>query len=137
MHHESGQYGVGDCSYKAAGEISGITQLVDSFYNYMDSLPEAKTIRAMHREDLSSSSKKLAYFLSGWLGGPRLYSEHFGSINIPSVHRHLSIGNEESEAWILCMQKAVDDQAYDESFKTYLIAQLRVPAERIKIACGA
>lgn len=136
MENEHCDYGVGDCSYKAAGEISGLIRLVDSFYNFMDSLPEAKGIRDMHRDDLILSRQKLAYFLSGWLGGPKLYSEHFGSINIPSVHRHLSIGHEESEAWIICMQKAVAEQPYDAGFKLYLIAQLRIPAERIKMACG-
>jgi hemoglobin len=34
------------------------------------------------------------------------------------------------------MQKAVDEQPYANTFKTYLIEQLRVPAERILTACG-
>ena len=38
---------------------------------------------------------------------------------------------------MLCMQKAVDEQPYEESFKVYLIEQLRVPAERILSACNA
>lgn len=136
MNSVACKYGVGDCSYKAAGEISGLIKLVDSFYGFMDTLPEAKNIRSMHRDDLTSSKKKLAYFLSGWLGGPRLYSENFGSISIPSAHKHLPIGVEQSEAWILCMQKAVTEQPYEASFKEYLIVQLRIPADRIRTACS-
>jgi hemoglobin len=102
----------------------------------METLPEAKVIRSMHREDLTLSRKKLAYFLSGWLGGPKLYPENFGSISIPSAHKHLPIGAEESDAWMLCMQKAVEKQPYEEPFKLYLIEQLRIPAERIRVACG-
>jgi len=136
MHSNDVEYGVGDCSYKAAGEISGLTLLSESFYHFMDVLPEAKKIRDMHNENLTLSKKKLAYFLSGWLGGPKIYSENFGSINIPTAHKHLSIGYEESEAWILCMQKAVEEQPYEESFKLYLIEQLRVPAERIRQVCS-
>jgi hemoglobin len=49
----------------------------------------------------------------------------------------LSIGVEETEAWMLCMQKAVDEQPYEDSFKHYLIKQLRVPAERIRLACSS
>jgi hemoglobin len=130
------KYGEGDNSYKAAGELPGLTKLVDAFYDLMETLPEAKVIRSMHREDLTLSRKKLAYFLSGWLGGPKLYSENFGSISIPSAHKHLPIGAEESDAWMLCMQKALEKQPYDESFKLYLIEQLRIPAERIRVACG-
>jgi len=37
---------------------------------------------------------------------------------------------------MLCMKKAVDEQPYEESFKVYLIEQLRVPAERIFSACN-
>jgi len=131
------EYGVGDCSYKMAGELVGITQLVDAFYDYMQQLKEAKHIRDMHSKDLSQSRKKLAYFLSGWMGGPKLYADHFGSINIPQAHKHLAVGVAESEAWLLCMQKAVDDQPYAESFKVYLMQQLRVPAERIRMVSGS
>ncbi|MDU0114663.1 group II truncated hemoglobin [Psychrosphaera aquimarina] len=130
-------YGLGDNSFKAAGELEGITKLVDDFYDFMDSLPEAKVIRDMHKSDLTSSRQKLAYFLSAWLGGPKLYSEHFGPINIPQAHKHLPIGHAESDAWILCMQKAVELQPYKEDFKGYLITQLRIPAERIRIAASS
>ncbi len=130
-------YGVADSSYNATGGLAGLTKLVDSFYNYMDSLPEARTIRAMHKSDLDVSRKKLTYFLSGWLGGPKLYSENFGGINIPAAHKHLPIGHSEAEAWILCMQKAVEEQPFEEEFKIYLIKQLRVPAESIRVACSS
>ncbi|RMJ04631.1 Group 2 truncated hemoglobin YjbI [Marinobacter litoralis] len=137
MNSEALQYGQGDTSYRAAGELDGITRLVNAFYDYMETLPEARKILAMHRPDLTESRTKLAYFLSGWLGGPRLYAEHFGSINIPMVHRHLPVGEEDRDAWMLCMKKAVADQPFDESFKVYLIEQLWVPAERIRSVCSA
>jgi len=136
MNSKNNEYGVGDNSYKAAGELAGLTKLVNDFYDIMDDIPESKRIRDMHPDDLSESRKKLIYFLSGWLGGPRLYSETFGPISIPASHSHLDIGTKESDAWIHCMQKAVELQPYEESFKLYLIKQLRVPAERIRMACG-
>ncbi|MCP4790616.1 MAG: globin, partial [Gammaproteobacteria bacterium] len=71
-------YGSGDTSYQAAGQLSGLTQLVNDFYDMMDSLPEAAHIRAMHPQDLTVSRDKLTLFLSSWLNGPRLYSEKYG-----------------------------------------------------------
>ncbi len=124
-------YGQLDASYKAAGELAGIAQLVDDFYRFMEELPEAKVIRDMHSDDLALSRKKLTYFLSGWLGGPRLYAEHFGAISIPGVHRHLTIDSPERDAWLLCMEKAIERQGYDLSFKQYLFEQLKIPAERV------
>lgn len=136
MNTTNTRYGEGDNSYRAAGELTGLTLLVNDFYDIMDDIPESKRIRDMHPNDLSESRKKLIFFLSGWLGGPKLYSEAFGPINIPASHSHLDINHGERDAWILCMQKAVELQPYDASFKLYLIDQLRVPAERIRIACN-
>ena len=135
LENKKVEYGVADNSYIMAGELAGITKLVDAFYDNMDKFSESQKIREMHGQDLTDSRKKLVYFLSGWLGGPKLYQQHFGSINIPFAHRHLSIGAQESDAWLLCMQKAVDEQAYKDCFKVYLMQQLRVPAERIRQAC--
>jgi len=125
------QYGQGDSTFVAAGGEAGLIKLVDTFYDIMSTLPEAKTIRDMHPDDLSLSRQKLAYFLSGWMGGPRLYMQHFGSISIPKVHMHLSIESEERDAWLLCMKTALDQLDYPESFKVYLMAQLFKPAEMV------
>lgn len=125
-------YGVGDASYKAAGELPGITKLVDDFYAQMDSIAEAATIRAMHPRNLIESRKKLSYFLAGWMGGPRLYTEHYGPISIPGFHKQLPIGAAERDAWLLCMRKAIDAQPYAMPFKDYLFAQISIPAERVK-----
>ena len=64
--------------YDAMGGEQAILNLVDRFYFYMDTLPEAAGIRAIHQADLSSAKDKLFKFLSGWLGGPNLFIEEFG-----------------------------------------------------------
>lgn len=137
MNSRSCEYGVGDNSYQMAGGLAGLTRLVDEFYQNMDEFSSSKKIRDMHPGDLTDSRQKLAYFLSGWLGGPKLYSQHYGSINIPAAHKHLSVGHKESEAWLYCMQQAVENQPYQADFKVYLMQQLRVPAERIRQVSGS
>ena len=127
---EQRPYGEGDASYQAAGEYEGLTKLAERFYFYMETLPEAKVIRDMHRDDLTESIEKLARFLSGWLGGPKLYREKYGSIAIPRAHSHLPIGTAERDAWLLCMEKALEEQPYADDFKRYMLEQLFVPAER-------
>lgn len=134
MSHERPAYGSGDASFQAAGGVDGVTRLVDDFYAIMDTLPAARTIRDMHPADLTESRRKLAYFLCGWLGGPRLFREHYGPISIPGVHRPFPIGAAERDAWLLCMEQAIARQPYADDFKTYLLTQLRVPAERILMA---
>jgi len=123
-------YGQGEASFEAAGGFDGIKQLVDAFYDAMETLPQASTVREMHSEDLTESRDKLTRFLTGWLGGPKLFSEKYGPIRIPVAHRHLDIGPAERDAWLACMQVAVDAQPYQQDFRDYLMTQLYVPAER-------
>jgi O-acetyl-ADP-ribose deacetylase (regulator of RNase III)/truncated hemoglobin YjbI len=127
---EQTRYGVEGGSFKAAGGVDGIRCLVDAFYDQMTALPEARIIREMHSQDLSVSRDKLARFLCGWLGGPKLFREKYGPIVIPKAHRHLSIGPKERDAWLLCMEQALTEQDYDEDFNAYLMKELAVPAER-------
>ena len=123
-------YGVEDASYRAAGGEAGIRKLVDDFYDAMDQLPEAAKIRAMHPENLTVSRDKLARFLCGWLGGPKLYAEKYGPINIPQAHKRFEIGSSERDTWLSCMKEALKNQPYAAEFKKYLLEQLYVPAER-------
>ena len=125
--------GDGMDAYRAAGELAGITSLVDAFYSNMDTFPEARVIRKMHPDDLTESRKKLTYFLCGVLGGPRLFIEHYGGINLPDFHRQFPIGPDERNAWMHCIQHAIAVQPYEASFKEYLLARLWIPAERIRM----
>lgn len=125
------EYGVGDASYRAAGEQAGIAKLVDAFYRIMDEEPEAKTIRRMHPPDLEVARDKLTRFLCGWLNGPKLYSAKYGPIKIPAAHAHLPVGADEREAWLLCMERAIAEQEFAPEFGAYLLRELRVPAGRI------
>jgi hemoglobin len=126
-----------DSSYIAAGEMNGIEQLVTCFYTVMSELPEAAKIRDMHPSDLTTSIDKLSCFLSGWLGGPRLYAEKYGAFGMPKVHKHLNVTELERDAWLLCMFHALEQQlSYTEPFKKYMLRQLAIPAERIRLVCS-
>jgi hemoglobin len=124
------QYGEQNSSFIAAGEEEGIFALAKEFYYQMETLEQAKIIRGMHPDDLTESIDKLARFLCGWLGGPKLYREKYGSISIPRAHQHLAISVKEQDAWLLCMHEALQKTNYTQEFQTYLLTQLRVPASR-------
>lgn len=125
-------YGDGDATHQALGGVDEIRRLVELFYEEMDTLPEAAKIRALHPSDLEISIDKLARFLSGWTGGPKLYSEKYGPIKIPVFHQHLPVGEAERDAWLLCMERALDRMDYPNDLKAYMLRELFVPAERIR-----
>lgn len=124
-------YGVGDASYQAAGGIEGLHRLVADFYRLMDERPDAARLRSLHGENLDVASDKLACFLSGWLGGPKLFGEKYGAIAIPAFHAQWPISEQLSQSWLDCMAQAIARQPYAPEFAEYLLAQLRVPAQRI------
>jgi hemoglobin len=126
------QCGTGHASFTAAGGTPGLRQLVDDFYDAMDTMPEAARVRGMHPKDLTESRDRLALFLSGWLSGPNAFRPKYGPINIPRAHQHLPIGEAEMEAWLLCMKTALDKQPYEATFKDYLLRQPRIPAQRVR-----
>lgn len=126
-------YGEGDATHQALGGVDAIRRLVEIFYEEMDTLPEAATIRRLHPSDLGVSIDKLARFLSGWTGGPKLYSEKYGPIKIPVFHQHLPVGEAERDAWLLCMERALDRLDYPDGLRAYLLRELFVPAERIRV----
>ena len=126
------QYGVGDTSFQAAGGEAGLFKLVDDFFDRMESDERFATIWHMHPDDKDMSRDKLARFLCGWLGGPRLYNEKYGAIGIPRVHAHLAIETPERDQWLTCMSESVELQPFDADFKIYLMEQLFVPAEAVR-----
>ena len=112
--------------YQILGE-EGIRALSDAFYDIMDALPEAADIRAMHAEDLSPMKEKLAEYLTGWMGGPPLYADKYGTVCMTEPHEPNHIGPQERDQWLLCMDKALEkSDASDE-----LVDMLKVPLFRI------
>ena len=135
-HHTNRPYGTGDASFQAAGGEAGIRRLVDAFFDRMGSDERFATIYAMHPEQEDVSRDKLARFLCGWLGGPKLYHEKYGAIGIPRVHAHLAIATAERDQWLTCMAESVELQPFAADFKEYLMEQLFVPAEAVRRRCA-
>jgi len=59
--------------------------------------------------------------------------EKHGRISIPGVHQRFPIGVAERDAWLDCMRSAVALQPYEPRFAEYLLEQLAIPAERIRL----
>jgi hemoglobin len=112
--------------YQILGE-QGIRALAASFYDVMDSLPEAAGIRAMHARDLGPMKEKLADYLIGWMGGPPVYANKYGSVCMTEPHAPFHIGPEERDQWLLCMDRALEQTGASEE----LVDMLRIPLFRI------
>jgi hemoglobin len=112
--------------YEILGE-DGIRELVNAFYDIMDRLPEAASLRAMHAEDLTPMKEKLAEYLIGWMGGPPLYAQKYGSVCMTTPHEPYHIGPEERDQWLLCMNRALEETGASDE----LVEMLKIPLFRI------
>ena len=96
-------------AYALMGGQPTVDSLVDSFYDRMDTLPEAAVIRAMHTAALTDIRIVLKKYLGEWLGGPKHYTSERGHPMLRARHLPFPIGNAERDAWMLCMNGALDD----------------------------
>lgn len=106
--------------FETIGGEAAIIQLVEKFYYYMNTLPEAAGIRTMHAADLSHTKKILVQFLIEWLGGPKVYSAEHGHPSLRKRHMHFPIGEAESNAWMSCMRHAMDDVVSNTTLRQQL-----------------
>ena len=109
------------------GEEQGmetLRNLVETFYDIMDSDPKAQPIRAMHPADLTSAREKLFMFLAGWTGGPQLYIERYGHPMLRKRHLPFAVDESARDQWMYCMIKAMHQLKMDETLMTKLAEQL-------------
>ncbi len=119
-------------AYDYIGGATILRRLVDRFYDFMDTLPEAATIRAMHPEDLSVSRDRLYWFLTGWLGGPQMFIERRGNPRMRARHLPFAIDQAAADAWMLCMRSAVAEVITIPEAKEYLLDPLARVADHMR-----
>ncbi|HMK88968.1 MAG TPA: group II truncated hemoglobin [Methylocystis sp.] len=102
------------------GGADTVDSLVEAFYRHMEELPEAKEIRAMHAQDLGPTRAVLKLYLAEWLGGPTEYSAVKGHPRLRSRHMHLRIGPSERDAWLSCMNAALEETVEDRELRAHI-----------------
>lgn len=99
--------------YEAIGGIDKVDELVDRFYDLMALEPQFAELQAIHPPDSTSSREKLKFFLTGWMGGPDIYSPKYGHPMLRARHLHFKIGIQERNQWLACMYRALEECGID------------------------
>lgn len=115
--------------YQRIGGAATIDRVVESFYAAMDTLPQAKTIRAMHADNLDGVKKVLKKYLSEWTGGPALYSPERGAPRMRQRHMAFAIDNAARDAWMACMDAALEQHIADPDAREALRAAMKKLAD--------
>ncbi|MDO9414960.1 group II truncated hemoglobin [Pararhizobium sp.] len=105
----------------AIGGDPAVRQLTHRFYALMDTLPEAARCRAVHPADLSGSEEKFYEYLTGWLGGPPLYTDKRGHPMLRRRHFDAAIGPEERDEWLLCFTRALEETVASPQLRSIIL----------------
>lgn len=81
--------------------------LVRCFFDEVARLPPSTHVRALLAPRADRLAPRLFEFLSGWLGGPPLYTRRHGLPNLCARHRGYPIGSAERDQWLHCMRRAI------------------------------
>ena len=106
--------------YDSIGGTDKVDELVDRFYDLMVLEPSLTELRAMHPQDISGSREKLKFFLTGWMGGPDIYSPKYGHPMLRARHLPYKIGLTERNQWLACMYQALEECGIDGSIAKQL-----------------
>jgi len=118
--------------YEALGGEAGVRELVDRFYNYMDTDDHASGVRRMHARNLRVSREKLYSFLTGWMGGPDLYVQKYGHPRLRRRHMPFAIGKQERDQWMYCMRKALADMPIEDLQRQQLERAFAATADHMR-----
>jgi hemoglobin len=102
----------------------------------MDEAPEARGIRAMHPDDLRHTKSILKRYFTEWTGGPKLYSPEKGHPRLRQRHMGFAIGDEERDAWLLCMSSALDETIKDDAARAELYQNMAKLADWMRNRAG-
>ena len=103
--------------YELIGREDGVKALASAFYESIDELEEAEEVRAMHAVNLDLIKQKLFEYLNGWLGGPHLYKDKYGTICLTEPHQPYPIGEDQRDQWVACWERALEKIAAPDEFR--------------------
>lgn len=110
--------------YSLIGGEHGVRQLVETFYDVIEDCAEGHAVNILHLRGHGVAHSRIEQFnfLSGFLGGPRLYGEKYGHSDVRLMHEHVDINAEAKEAWLTCMSMAIDKVGLESGLKQTLMA---------------
>lgn len=96
--------------YDQMGGETAVHRLVETFYDIVEQEPEGKPLLLLHLRGHGVAHSRIEQFnfLSGFLGGPRLYVERYGHSDVRQMHAHVAIDPPARDAWLRCMEMAID-----------------------------
>ncbi len=118
--------------FSQIGGAPAVDRIVEEFFSRMEVSPEARAVRAMHKDDLAKTKSVMKRYFSEWLGGPMEFSETRGHPALRMRHAGFPIGPQERDAWMQCMCEALQIVVADESLRQHIVQRLSQLADAVR-----
>ncbi len=120
--------------YSRLGGETAVRDLVEVFYDIIEFEPEGHALKLLHLRGHGVAHSRIEQFnfLSGFLGGPKLYAEKHGHSNVREMHEHVEIDAEARDAWLKCMTIAMKRLNIDPKIAADTMQHFRVVAHNLK-----
>ncbi|MFD1040707.1 globin [Virgibacillus byunsanensis] len=114
--------------FEAIGGSDTIDRLVTAFYQRVG---KHEKLIPIFPDDLTETARKQKLFLTQFFGGPNLYTEDRGHPMLRRRHLPFEITPERKDAWLECMESALDDANIDEPYRTAVFEKLTMTAHHM------
>lgn len=114
--------------FEAIGGYEPIDRLIKSLYTRIGQHPKLIPI---FPDNLEESARKQRLFLIQFLGGPPLYTEDRGHPMLRRRHLAFEITPERKDAWLECMNAALDEAEIEEPYRTVIFERLTMTAQHM------
>ncbi|MFD2045358.1 globin [Ornithinibacillus salinisoli] len=114
--------------FEAIGGFETVERLVTAFYKRVGKHPKLTPI---FPDDLTETTRKQSLFLTQFFGGPQLYSEEFGHPMLRRRHLPFEITPSRKDAWLACMDAALDEANIEEPYRTAIFEKLTMTAHHM------
>lgn len=111
--------------YEKMGGEATVRKLVETFYPIVLKNPK---IGPLFPEDIRPVMEKQYRFLTQFFGGPPLYSDLYGHPMMRARHLPVPINRERADAWLDCMNEALETIGMEPDLREVVLERLSGPA---------
>jgi hemoglobin len=112
-----------DLPFHRLGGEEAVKALAHAFYDAMDAHePALARLHVLDGEGKVEPGirERFGLFLIGWLGGPQHYMEKHGHPRLRMRHGHVPVDAAMRDAWLRCMQRAMDARGVTGGVRRFL-----------------
>lgn len=130
----AGQAMAKESLYHRMGGAVVLHAVVDAFYDIIENDPSAASLHILHLKGHGIAHSRLEQFnyLSGFLGGPRLYVERYGHSDVREMHRHVDVDARQRDLWLSCMSRAIEQVGIVQDVADTLMKHFRSVANLLE-----